>query len=135
MPTLAELAEKTKVAEELWMTTRRSDGSTASFPLWFVHDGDRLYILSAESSSEVWDVKGNPNVEIAIGGKDSGDKLKTTGEIMTDPSWVPMMVEMLQKKYAALHAERMGRVAEVASSGHVIIKLKPVTQDAATPLP
>ena len=63
MATLAELAEKTKVTDELWMTTHRPDGSTASFPLWFIHDGERLYFLSAESSTEVWDLKSNPKVD------------------------------------------------------------------------
>ena len=126
MTTLADLAKKTKVTEEIWMTTRRKDGSRASIPNWFVHDGDRLYILSSESSTEIWDVKADPNVHVAIGTPDSDDQLDATGEIMTDPSWIPMMVEMLQKKYGARYKERVGRIAEVASAGHVIIKLKPV---------
>jgi hypothetical protein len=45
---------------------------------------------------------------------------------MTDPSWVPMMIDMLQKKYGEEHGERMGQTIEASSSGHVIIKLKPV---------
>ena len=124
MPTLTDLAEKAKVAEELWMTTRRASG-TATFPLWFVHDGERLYILSAESSSEVWDVKANPEVTVAIGGVDSGDSLEMTGEIMTEPSWVPMMIDLLEKKYGTSHGERMKLTAGASKGGHVIIKLKP----------
>ncbi len=126
MPTLSELAEKTKVAQELWMTTRGSTGSPASYPLWFIHDGERLYILSAGSSSEVWDLKEDPNVEVAVGSPDSEDRLSATAEIMTDPSWVPMMIDMLRKKYGEEHGERMGQTIEASSSGHVIIKLKPV---------
>ena len=123
MPTLTDLAEKAKIPEELWMTTQRA-GGTATFPLWFVHDGERLYILSAESSSEVWDVKANSDVAVAIGGIESGDSLEMTGEVMTDPNWVPMMIELLEKKYGTAHVERMKRTVEAAKSGHVIIKLK-----------
>ena len=125
MATLAELGEKTKVTEELWMTTHRPDGSTASFPLWFIHDGERLYMLSAESSTEVWDLKSNPKVEVAIGSKDSQDRLTATAELMTDPSWVPMMMDLIQKKYGEKHTERLERTAEAAKGGHLIIKLKP----------
>ncbi len=125
MTTLAQYASRTKTAEELWMTTHRPDGSTASFPLWFIHDGDRLYILSAESSTEVWDVKRDPNVDVAIGTRDSDARLAATADVMTDPAWVPQMLDMLQKKYGAAHKERMERTAAAAKGGHVIIKLKP----------
>lgn len=126
MPSLDKLASKTKVADELWLTTRRAGGVTATYPLWFVHDGQRLYILSAESSSEVWDVRGNPRVEVTIGAPDSSDRLAMHADVMAEASWVPMMVDLLQKKYGARCQERMARIADVAKTGHVIIKLKPV---------
>ena len=125
MTTLSELAEKTNTTRELWLTTRRPGNGAATFPLWFIHDGERLYVLSAESSSEVWDVKSNPSVEVAIGAVDSADRLAMTADIMDDPSWVPMMLGMLEKKYGEGDAERMARTAEAAKGGHVIIKLKP----------
>ncbi len=126
MPTLDQLAEKTKVAEELWMTTSRPKGTSATYPLWFVLDGQRLYILSAESSSEVWDVKREAKVEVAIGAPTSSDRLAMQADIMTEESWVPMMIDLLQKKYGATHGERMQRTTEAAKGGHVIIKLKPL---------
>ena len=125
MPTLAELASKTAVADELWLRVKRSNGTLATYPLWFVHDGERLYILTAESSSEIWDVKTHPEVEVAIGSADSHDRLKMRADIMTDPAWVPQMIDMLKKKYEAKHGERMAKTTESAKSGHVIIKLKP----------
>ena len=127
MPTLAELASKTKVTDELWLTTQHPGGQSATYPMWFVHDGERLYTLNSESASEVWDIKKDPKVEVAIGAPHSRDRLKATGEIMTDPKWVPMMVDMLQKKYGEKHKDRMARVAEAVKGGHIIIKLKPVT--------
>ncbi len=126
MPSLAELASKTKSAEELWLRVRRPSGAIATYPLWFVHDGERLYVLSAESSSEVWDLKATPEAEVAIGSAESADRLKMRGDIMADPNWVPMMIDMLKKKYEATHQERMAKTAEAAKSGHIIIKLKPV---------
>ena len=124
MPTLTELAGKTKTAQELWMTTRRSSGDEATFPLWFVHDGERLYVLAAESSSEVGAVQDDDEVSVAIGEAGSPDRLEMTAEVMTDHNWVPMMIELLQKKY---NGERMERTAEAAKSGPVIIKLKPLS--------
>lgn len=125
MATLAELGEKTKVAEELFMTTRRPGGAKATFPLWFVHDGARLYVLAAESSSEVWDVKRDPVVEVAIGSADSKDRLAMQADVMPDPAWVPQMIDLLQKKYGSKQKERMERTAAAAKGGHVVIKLKP----------
>ncbi len=126
MPTLDELAAKIKAAEELWLKTSRPDGTTAAFPLWFVHDGQRLYFLTAESSSEVWHVKRSPVVEVAIGAPDGPDRLKMQADVMAEPNWVPMMIDLLQKKYGVTHRERMERTAQAAKSGHVIVKLKPV---------
>ncbi len=125
MPTLDQLVDKTQVAEELWMTTRRPDGGSASYPLWFVHDGQRLYILTARSSSEVWDVKRDSRVDVAIGAPDGSDRLAMIADVMEEESWVPMMMDLLRKKYGAAHAERLEQTAQAAQSGHVIIKLKP----------
>jgi general stress protein 26 len=125
MTALSELADKMNTTQELWLTTQRPGNGVATFPLWFIHDGERLYVLSAESSSEVWDVKSNPSVEVAIGDVDSTDRLAMTADIMDDPNWVPMMLGMLEKKYGDGDAERMARTAEAAKGGHVIIKLKP----------
>ena len=125
MPTLDDLKTKAAAADELFMTTKRTTGQ-ATYPLWFVHDGQRLYILSAESSSEVWDVKRDPKVDVAIGAPGSPDRLAMQADVMPDPAWVPQMVDLLKKKYGAKHADRMARTAESAKGGHVVIKLKPV---------
>ena len=125
MPTLAELTHKTKVAEEIWLTVHRPGNITATYPVWFVHDGERLYILSAESASEVWDVKRNPAVDIAVGAAAGPDRIAMTADVMTDPAWVPQMLGMLRNKYGAAHPERRERTAAAAAGGHVIIKLKP----------
>lgn len=125
MPTLADLAHKTSTAEEIWLTVHRPGNMAATYPLWFVHDGERLYILSAESSSEVWDIKRNPAVDVAVGAAAGPDRIAMTADIMTDPAWVPQMLGMLRKKYSAAHAERMERTTSAAAAGHIIIKLKP----------
>ena len=92
MPTLAELADKTRSAAELYMTTQRPAGRTATFPLWFVHDGERLYALTADSSSEVWDVRASNRVMVAIGAPDSEDRLPMQADVMEGDEWVSQMV-------------------------------------------
>ena len=127
MPTLAELADKTQSAAELFMTTQRPAGRTATFPLWFVHDGERLYALTADSSSEVWDVRASNRVMVAIGAPDSEDRLPMQADVMEGDEWVSQMVPLLEKKYGSGHAERMARTAAAANAGgHVIIKFKPL---------
>ncbi len=127
MPTLAELADRTQSSAELFMTTQRPAGRTATFPLWFVHDGERLYALTADSSSEVWDVRASNRVMVAIGAPDSEDRLPMQADVMEGDEWVSQMVPLLEKKYAADHAERMARTAAAANAGgHVIIKFKPL---------
>ena len=125
MPTLDELKDKTAVAEELFLTTRRATGR-ATYPSWFVHDGQRLYMLAAESAAEVWDIRRDPTVDVAIGAPDTPDHLAMQADIMTEASWVPQMIDLLQRKYGTEYAERMQRTADSARSGHIIIKLKPL---------
>ncbi|MCL0101567.1 hypothetical protein M1O29_00565 [Dehalococcoidia bacterium] len=126
MSTLDDLAEKTKSAEKVWLTMSCTDGTTSSSSSWFIHDGDRLYILSPESSAEVSTIQVNSAVRVAIGSETSPDRLEMTGEIMSDPAWIPMMLEMLQHKYGDRFPKELSTVTSSAKEGHVIIKLKPV---------
>ena len=126
MPTLAELADRTESAVELFMTTQRPAGQTATYPLWFVHDGERLYALAADSSTEVWDVRASGRVLVAIGTPDSEDRLAMQADVMQGDDWVGQMIPMLEAKYGSDHAERMTHTAAAAKAGgHVIIKFKP----------
>ena len=126
MSNLSVLIESAPAVTELFMTTQRSAGETATYPLWFVHDGDRLYALSAASSSEVWDVRTSSQVLVAIGAPDSDQRLIMQADIMDGEEWVGQMIPLLSRKYGSEHSSRMACTAEAAEAGgHVIIKFKP----------
>jgi deazaflavin-dependent oxidoreductase (nitroreductase family) len=55
----------------------RKSGRTISNPVWFVLDGDRLYLLPVQGSDTQWykNVLKNPSLKIEVGGTEAEFKV------------------------------------------------------------
>ena len=87
-------------AEELELTvTGRKSGRPSTRPVWFVQEGNTIYLLPVTGSESAWfkSVLKNPTITLAAGG------VSWTGRAIpiTDPAEVREVVEKFQKKYGA----------------------------------
>ncbi|HEV2400474.1 MAG TPA: nitroreductase/quinone reductase family protein [Candidatus Sulfotelmatobacter sp.] len=77
--------------------TGRKSGRTISNPVWFVLEGDTLYLLPVQGSKTQWyqNVLKNPKMQIDA----RGAKHEVLVTPTTDPAQVSSVVEKFRKKY------------------------------------
>jgi len=77
----------------------RKSGHTISNPIWFVLDGDKLYLLPVQGSETQWykNVLKNPSIRIDARGAEA--ELKAVS--VTDAKQVSSVVEKFRSKYGA----------------------------------
>jgi deazaflavin-dependent oxidoreductase (nitroreductase family) len=82
----------------------RKSGRAISIPVWFVLEGEKLYLLPVRGSDTQWykNVSENPRLRISAGGEE-GD----FGAFpLTDAKIVNSVVEKFRKKYGAEDVKR-----------------------------
>src|SRR5579864_403530 len=77
--------------------TGRKSGRAISIPVWFVLDGDKLYLLPVSGSDTQWykNVLQNPSLRIDAG----GDTAELRAVPITDPKQVASVVEKFRAKH------------------------------------
>ena len=79
--------------------TGRKSGRTISIPVWFVLEGDTLYLLPVQGSDTQWykNVLKNPSIRIGAGSVEAEYKVVP----VTDAPRVASVVEKFREKYGA----------------------------------
>lgn len=120
MPVQSEsLKGRISRASEIDITvTGRKSGRKTSRPVWFVLDGDDLYLLPVEGSETQWyqNVVKNPKIELAAG----GTKGEFKGLPITDPAEVAVAADKFRTKYGAADVKKYYSKFDVA----VLVPLK-----------
>jgi PPOX class probable F420-dependent enzyme len=119
-------ATKTQLqtAKEIYVATRRANGEwSAAVPVWFVYEGDTVYLTTAPTSHKARRIKSGSPVHIWVGSKD-GPSFTGKAEIVEDLAVVERMGDAYKQKYwiAWLGLFRP-RASRVASGKTVAIKV------------
>src|SRR3974390_132214 len=79
--------------------TGRKSGRTITNPVWFVAEGDTLYLLPVHGSDTQWykNVLHSPSIRIDARGADASFKVAS----VSDAKQVASVVEKFRKKYSA----------------------------------
>ena len=77
--------------------TGRTSGRSISIPVWFVLDGENLYLLPVQGSDTQWykNVLSNPSIRIDVHGTEADFKVVP----ITDAKQVSSVVEKFRAKY------------------------------------
>jgi len=77
--------------------TGRKSGRTISNPVWFVSDGDKVYLLPVKGSDTQWykNVMKNPSIRIDA----RGEEAELRAAPITDPAQVASVVDKFRGKY------------------------------------
>lgn len=88
---------------EITVTGRKSERSIST-PVWFVHEGGKLYLLPVKGSDSDWykNAIAKPEMQISAKGR------KATGKAnpISDPGKVTEVVEKFRSKYGAGEIKR-----------------------------
>jgi len=92
----------------------RKSGKTISNPVWFVAEGDTLYLLPVQGSETQWykNVLKNPSIRIDARGSDAEFQAKPT----TDAKVVKSVIEKFREKYGAADVKKYYSKFDVALS-------------------
>ena len=95
-----EFLRKLNSTKEIEITvTGRISGRNISTPVWFIHEGSRLYLVPVTGSGSNWyrNVLANPSIQISA----KGSKIMVKASPITEASKVNHIVEKLRSKYGA----------------------------------
>jgi len=98
--------------------TGRKSGRTISNPVWFVLDGDQLYLLPVKGSDTQWykNVLNNPSIRIDARGAEA--ELKAVP--VSDEKQVSSVVEKFRAKYGAGDVKKYYSKFDVAVVAHLL---------------
>jgi len=101
----AKLKSALKGASEVEITvTGRRSGREITDPVWFVSEGDTLYLVPVYGSDSDWyrNVRKTPTVRLAADGAET----TATAKPITDPAAVNDVVDKFRAKYGADQVSR-----------------------------
>jgi len=83
--------------------TGRNSGREISIPVWFVRDGEKVYLVPVNGSDSDWykNVLNEPTIRLAAGGA----QLAPRATPITDPARVGEILDMFRAKYGARDVE------------------------------
>jgi deazaflavin-dependent oxidoreductase (nitroreductase family) len=92
--------------------TGRKSGKTISIPVWFVLEGDKLYLLPVQGSDTQWykNVLKNPSIRIDARGVEAEFRTKPITEAKT----VKSVVEKFREKYGVKDVKKYYSKFDVA---------------------
>jgi PPOX class probable F420-dependent enzyme len=108
MNSLSQFAKKSYLNLE----TFRKNGESMKTPVWFVREGDLLYIRTAANSGKVKRVRNNPGVNTVpcrMDGKPEGTWAPAQARELRDPAISQKVDFLMNKKYGLLYKLFMGR--------------------------
>jgi len=109
------------------LETLRKSGEAMPTPVWFVQDGERLYVRTVAESGKVKRARNNPRVRVAVCGREGqllGDWLPATArEVRDDPAVEARVDELLDIKYGEVKRQ-MARQAAESGRRYTILEIK-----------
>ena len=88
-----------KYSEITLTVSGRNTGRKISIPVWFVVEGEQLYLLPVKGSDTQWyrNIVQNPNMQIGV----SGEQAEFRAVPMTEAEAIQSVIEKFREKYGA----------------------------------
>jgi hypothetical protein len=98
-----DLQRRLNKANEITLSVKgRKSGRDIPRPVWFVYEGDTLYLLPVQGSDTNWykNFLANPTLKISgTGGRAYEEEIQVRGKSITDSSKVESVVRKFRSKY------------------------------------
>ena len=100
-----EFTRALQSTQEVELTvTGRKTGREITNPVWFVQEGDRIYLLPVNGTDSDWyrNVLKDPTIRLAAG----GTQVTARARPAEDPAGVARVVDMFRAKYGSENVDR-----------------------------
>lgn len=99
MPFAPAVAEALRTAKQIWVATRRADGTASkAVPVWFMLDGDALYFSTGPESHKARRIARGSPLLVWVGRAD-GPHFVGRAELVRDPAVAARMAPAYDGKY------------------------------------
>ena len=108
------------------LETFRKNGNGVKTPVWFVEDGDTLFVRTDANSGKVKCIRNHQNVTIApckMDGTPLGDCIEASASLVSDPEIDRKVDRLLGKKYGLMKS-LFGLAASIQGRKNTIIEIK-----------
>ena len=132
----ADVAAALKTEKDIYVATQRKSGAWGkAAPVWFMSDGEAVYITASPASYKAKRVRRGRPVKVWVGSPD-GPSFTGKAEIFKDSATVTRMGEVYSQKYwTAWIGIALPRVSRVESGKTVAIKITPLEEGAEVNTP
>ena len=123
-----EVEAALKTEQHIYVATRRVNGEWSTpAPVWFMYDGEAVYLTTAPSSHKAHRIRRGSPVRVWVG-KNDGQFFEGEARFVKDPAVVERMAQAYAQKYwlawLGLFRPRPGRIA---TGKTLVVKITPVT--------
>lgn len=108
------------------LETFRKNGLSVKTPVWFVENGDRLYVRTLAESGKVKRIRRNHQVNIApskVDGEPVGDWIPAIAKEVTDDEIHQKVDQLLDQKYG-LMKKLFSVVAKIQRKHYTVLELR-----------
>ena len=125
-----------KTEKDIYLATQRKSGAwSKAAPVWFMYDGEAVYLTASPDSYKAKRIKRGSPVKVWVGSPD-GPSFTGKAEIFTDNATVTRMGEAYSQKYwIAWIGIARPRVSRVESGKTIAIKVTPLEEGTQTSVP
>ena len=112
----ADLHQRLNRANEIRLSVKgRKSGRDIPRPVWFVHEGNTLYLLPVQGSDTNWykNLLVEPTLKISVNGE-GGEGMPVRGKPITDSNRVDDIVRKFKSKYGEGDVKRYYPKTDVA---------------------
>jgi PPOX class probable F420-dependent enzyme len=110
------------------LETYRKNGNGVKTPVWFVQDGDTLFVRTIANSGKVKRIRNRQQVHIApckMDGAPLGDWVEASARLVSDPEIDRKVDRLLGKKYGLMKS-LFGLASSMQGRKNAIIEIKTV---------
>ncbi len=112
------------------LETIRKNGNGVKTPVWFVIDGDKVYVRTLAASGKVKRIRNQQRVFIApckVDGTLLGDWLEATARVVDDPEMDRKIDRLLGKKYGLVKI-LFGLASSLRGQKNTVIEIQAIDQ-------
>lgn len=112
------------------LETFRKNGNGVKTPVWFVIDGDKVYVRTLAASGKVKRIRNQQRVFIApckVDGTLLGDWLEATARVVDDPEMDRKIDRLLGKKYGLMKI-LFGLASSLRGQKNTVIEIQAIDQ-------
>jgi len=112
------------------LETFRKNGNGVKTPVWFVTDGDKIFVRTLAASGKVKRIRNQQRVFIApckVDGTLLGDWLEATARVVDDPEMDRKIDRLLGKKYGLVKI-LFGLASSLRGQKNTVIEIQAIDQ-------